>query len=99
MDVFKVEPDPDCDTASLSSLNEDPFIDVTQEEYDIAVMENLTKVSVFQVLMATGMKMAVFWVAVPCSLVHTDWRFTPVFAPNSSICLAKLLPCQTCSCV
>jgi hypothetical protein len=41
-----MEPDSDSDTASLSSCDEDPLIDVKQEEYDIAVLEDVTKVSV-----------------------------------------------------
>jgi hypothetical protein len=54
VDIFKVEPDSGSDTAHLSSCDEDPLIDVKQEEYDIAVMENVTKVSVFEISGSRG---------------------------------------------
>jgi hypothetical protein len=40
----------------------------------------MTVIKVFQVFTAMSMKMAVFWVTVPCSLVEIDRRFRGAYS-------------------
>jgi hypothetical protein len=58
---------------------------------DIFVSDLLIYVG-FEVLMATSMKMAVFWVIVPCSLVEVYWHFRGAYSLRN---VGKLLPDYT----